>query len=65
MKEIPAGCFLGCASLERVSAPGATNVASLAFAGCERLASLSLAPGATVHPAALLDTPRLHAVDAP
>ena len=61
VKEIPAGCFLGCAALERVSAPGATNVAALAFAGCERLAGLSLAPGASLHPAALLDTPRLHA----
>ena len=59
VKEIPAGCFLGCASLERVSAPGATAVDALAFAGCERLVSLSLAPGAALHPAALLDTPGL------
>ena len=57
VKEIPAGCFLGCAALERVSAPGATNVAALAFAGCERLADLSLAPAASLHPSALLDTP--------
>ena len=59
VKEIPAGCFLGCAALERVSAPGATAVDALAFAGCERLVSLSLAPGAALHPAALLDTPSL------
>ena len=54
---IPAGCFLGCASLKRVRAPGATTVDALAFAGCERLSSLSLAPSAALHPSALLDTP--------
>ena len=57
--EIPAGCFLGCAALERVAAPGARSADALAFAGCERLGSLRLAPGAAIHPSALLDTPAL------